>query len=386
MGGSSLANRFGELSAALGSEHFERGAEIQCALLALVSGTTFLMIGEPGIAKSQLIRRLAVRIDGAEFFEHAMDKFTVPDDVFGPRSLSAMQRDSWERVIDHTLVTADFAMLDEFFEANSAMLKSLLRGLYERTFRQGTEIIPMRLTTVFAASNAAPTDPRLAALYDRLILRRQLHRITGAANFVRLLECELDPKPPAIMSWADVALAQHDAAQLTVPSSLLATIADIRIQLTKLNVFPSDRRFVEALKVVRAAAWLDGCSEAEPEHLRCLSDVLWIHPDQYDAVSTTIDRVLEPLVFGADELICAVGEIVDQIRTDLDTPDRKRLGTELHDKLRRADRELQALRAKTPTAYQQRRLGVADQAIRDATATVMRDLFLVDVATLENTQ
>jgi MoxR-like ATPase len=250
-----LQQHFVRLAAVLNSELVERQEEINCALEALVGATTFFMVGEPGVAKSLLARRIHAYVGGGEFFDHDMDKFSTPEDLFGPRSLAAMKEDRWERQITGTLVTADWCMLDEIFEANSALLKTLLRAFNERTFHQGTEIIPMRLTTVLCASNEIPTEQRLLPLYDRLIIRREIRRISGPLGFVTMLATERDEKPEPIVTWADVQLAQEAAMRVTIPKDLLNAIAEIRVMLGEsLKLFPSDRRFYEALKVIRAAA------------------------------------------------------------------------------------------------------------------------------------
>jgi MoxR-like ATPase len=376
-----LPARFAQLSAALNGELLERREEIDCALRALVAGCSFFMVGEPGIAKSLLARRVHAYISDAEFFDHDMDRFSVPEDVFGPRSLSAMKEDRWERAVEGTLVTADFAMLDELFEASSALLKSLLRALNERTFHQGTEIIPMRLTTVFVASNAIPTDPRLAAIYDRLLIRRQLHRVHDTGNFVTMLTAIRDEKPDSILSWEDVLTAQREATRVVLPDEVLTAVATIRRNLADEDIYPSDRRFVDAMRVVRATAWLDGCAVAEPEHLRCLQDMLWQMPEQFPTVTVVIDRVLEPLISEIDKLIRDVADVRGQVRRGLPDLDRKRLATELADKIRDARRHLRAIeRKKGSNAERQRiKIGQAEQLIADTARRIMEDLYEQEV-------
>jgi MoxR-like ATPase len=366
------------LAAALNVELLERRAEIDCALRALVAGCSFFMVGEPGIAKSLLPRRIHAYVSDAEFFDHDMDRFSVPEDIFGPRSLSAMKEDRWERALDGTLVTADFAMLDELFEASSALLKTLLRALNERTFHQGTEVIPMRLSTVFVASNDIPADPRLAAIYDRLLIRRQLHRVADTANFVTMLTSVRDEKPEPILSWDDVLTAQREATQVHLPGDVLDAVASIRRRLADEDIHPSDRRFVEAMRVVQASAWLDSCTEAEAVHLQCLEDVLWQIPEQFSTVRGVIDRVIEPMVAEIDKLIRDVEDVRSQIRRGLPEFDRKRLATELADKLRDARRHLRVIERKrggSDPARRKAKLDHAQQLIADTAKQLMDDLF-----------
>jgi MoxR-like ATPase len=339
----SLPARFRSLESVLNGELVERSGDIRCALLALVAGKTFFMVGEAGIAKSLLARRIHAYVEGGEFFDGDLDRFSKPEDVFGPQSLSALREDRWERNVEGTLVTADWAMLDEFFEASSAMLKAMLRALNEREFRNGTTVLSMPLTTLFCASNEVPTEGRLLPLYDRLLLRRRLRRIQEPGSFVEMLEKRRPDCPEPILTWSEVLKAQADAATVTVPSKVLCAVAEIRRGLAEKGIEPSDRRFFEAMGVVRAAAWLDDCSQAEPAHLAVLGDICWNEPGQIPDVLAAIDAVLEPLITQVDRLMQNVLAIKGQIRTGLPDLDRKRLAIELHDKLKMADKEREVL-------------------------------------------
>lgn len=373
-----VVDRFSQLEAVLNREHVERTEEIHCALLALVAGCTFFLLGEPGIAKSMLPRRIRAYVSGGRYFDHDMDRFSVPEDLFGPRSLSAMKDDRWERVIDGTLVTADWCFLDEFFEASSALLKTLLRALNEREYHQGTEIIPMDLTTVFCAANEVPNEPRLMPLYDRLLLRRQVSPIQDGAEFVRMLEMSRDAKPEPLLSWDDVRLSQTQASVVEVPEALLQSMRQIRAELAAVDIRPSDRRFYDSLRIVRAEAWLEGCEVAEAEHLRCLADILWSHPDQIPKVTRIVDTVLEPLVSAADDLLRAVRALDRQIRCDLDDIDRQRLANELHGKTTRAADELATLReASTGSRRQKRKLAEVEASLAKVSKRILVELFQI---------
>lgn len=378
-----LSEKFDQLSAVLRLEHVERDEEIHCALLALVAGCTCFFLGEPGIAKSMLPRRIRAYVSGGEYFDHDMDKFSVPEDLFGPRSLSAMRDDRWERTVEGTLVTADWCFLDEFFEASSALLKTLLRALNEREYHQGTEIIPMTLTTVFCASNEIPTEPRLMPLYDRLLLRRHLRPIQEGGGFARMLGLQRDAKPEPVLSWDEVRLAQEQAAQVTIPGALRESMTDIRIALAELNIHASDRRFFDSQRIIRAAAWVEGCTEAEAEHLRCLADVLWSHPEQIAEVTRVVDTVLEPLVSKADELLREIRNLDKQIRCDLDDEDRQRLATELHLKASWAEDELEKLRVESSNSPRQRRkLNDIKEAHTKVCQRILVELFRITPAEL----
>jgi MoxR-like ATPase len=371
----SLPARFGLLESVLNGELVERSADIRCALLALVAGKTFFMVGEAGIAKSLLARRIHVYVEGGEFFDGDLDRFSKPEDVFGPQSLSALREDRWERNVEGTLVTADWAMLDEFFEASSAMLKAMLRALNEREFRNGTAVVKMPLTTLFCASNEVPTEARLMPLYDRLLIRRKLRRIQEPGSFVEMLELERPECPEPILTWSEVLKAQAEAATVVVPNKVLCAVAEIRRALADKAIEPSDRRFFEAMGVVRAAAWLDDCEQAEPAHLAVLSEICWNHPSQIPDVLTAVDSVLEPLITQVDRLMQNVMAIKGQIRKGLPDLDRKRLAIELHDKLKQAIKEMEVLQRGVRDPRQLAKLRQTEALISAVSEQILTDLY-----------
>jgi MoxR-like ATPase len=370
-----LPSRFRALERVLNGELVERTEDIRCALLALVAGKTFFMVGEGGIAKSLLARRIHAYVEGGEYFDTGLDRFSKPEDVFGPQSLAALKEDRWERNVEGTLVTADWAMLDEFFEASSAMLKTMLRALNEREYHNGTTVISMPLTTMFCASNEVPTEARLMALYDRLLIRRKLRRIQSPGSFIEMLEIKRPEHPEPIMTWSDVLKAQAEAARVTIPSKVLVAVAGIRQALEEKGIEPSDRRLYEAMAVVRATAWLDGCSQVEATHLAVLSDICWNHPSQIGDVLAAVDSVLEPLITQVDRLMSNVMAIRGQIRKGLADLDRKRLAIELHDKLKQAIKEMEVLRRGVRDGRQKVKLGQTEMLIAEVSQAIITDLY-----------
>jgi MoxR-like ATPase len=252
--------------------------------------------------------------------------------------------------------------------------------LNEREFHQGTDIIPMNLTTVFCASNEVPSDPRLMPLYDRLLLRRHLQPIRDGSSFITMLDLVREEKPDPLLVWDEVRLAQAQAATIAIPLPVREAVAQIREALAEVDIRPSDRRCYDAQRVVRAAAWLDGCTVAEAEHLRCLSDIFWSHPDQIHDVEHIVDTILEPLISQADELLRGVRALNQQIRSDVEETERQRLANELHDKAKDAARQLAELAAASSGSPRQRRkLEAVDAALRDLSHRILVELFQIDV-------
>src|SRR5678816_1430494 len=76
----------------------ERSDLIDGALAALLSSHHLLIIGPPGTAKSMLADELCRRIDGANYFQWLLTRFTTPEEIFGAVSLKALEQDDYRRV------------------------------------------------------------------------------------------------------------------------------------------------------------------------------------------------------------------------------------------------------------------------------------------------
>jgi MoxR domain in the MoxR-vWA-beta-propeller ternary systems len=109
-------------------------------------------------------------------------KFSTPEELFGPISLRALEQDRFSRVISGKLPEAEFALVDEIFKANSAILNSLLTLVNERIFHNDGSPIGCPLVTLFGASNELPDGKELEALFDRFLLRFDVGYLLRPAN------------------------------------------------------------------------------------------------------------------------------------------------------------------------------------------------------------
>lgn len=105
---------------ALGAGLIERSLEARLLMLALVGGVHVLLLGPPGTAKSELCRRLS-SVGGFTYFERTLTRYTVPEELFGPLSLKALEMDQYRRATDGYAPRAELLFLDEVFKANSVL-------------------------------------------------------------------------------------------------------------------------------------------------------------------------------------------------------------------------------------------------------------------------
>ncbi|KAK9841968.1 hypothetical protein WJX81_001717 [Elliptochloris bilobata] len=291
----------------------ERDTEVRLLLLAALAGEHILYLGPPGTAKSELGRRLAQLYDGP-FFERLLTRFSVPEELFGPLSMRALEDDRYVRQTDGYLPAASVAFIDEVFKANSAILNTLLTILNERLFDNGADRVRVPLVCLVGASNELPESEELDALYDRFLIRRRVAQVSaeglpallnGSAQALVLAAADpgdgADGAGSAIagaLSDEDfggrqrrVSLTQQDfarvrrqaASAVAVPEEVVDLLADLREHLQdkcEPPVYVSDRRLVKAVALMQVAAYTSGRSVVSLYDCLLLQHVLWQRPDE----------------------------------------------------------------------------------------------------------
>jgi MoxR-like ATPase len=239
----------------------EREALAEMIALAAVAGEHVLVIGPPGTAKSEAVRRIARAVD-ARIFDYLLGRFTEPSEIFGPIDLRRLKEGFVETETAGMLPEADFAFLDEVFKGSTAILNNLLGILNERVFRRGHSVVQCPLRVCVGASNALPEDDSLAAFSDRFLVRVFIEPVPDP-RLEELLEAgwTLDHEengagsPRASLADLDVLAAAARHADLTRVRPHLAHA--IRL-LRGAGIVLSDRRAVRAQGLVAAAAALAG--------------------------------------------------------------------------------------------------------------------------------
>jgi len=268
---------------------FERSELVRLLLLGIMSGENALLIGPPGTAKSQMARAIAQLFGSGHWFDYLLTRFTTPDEIFGPVSLQQLKNDRYVRKTKGFLPTAQFAFLDEIFKANSAILNSLLSILNERVYFNGAEKEEVPLLFLIAASNELPDEnEQLAALYDRFLIRYEVRYLQHAASYESMFNAPREPLP-VVFSLYDVKDVREEAAQVTIPESLIYFLYRLKQDLQEKEYNLSDRRWSKIGHIWKTSAALHGRNEVSIWDMVFTPHMLWDEPEDLPVLQELFD-------------------------------------------------------------------------------------------------
>ena len=236
----------------------EREALVEMVALSAVAEEHVLVIGPPGTAKSEAVRRIA-RATGGQYFEYLLGRFTEPSEIFGPVDLHKLKDGLVETDTLGMLPEADIAFLDEIFQGSTAILNTLLGILNERVFRRGHTNVRCPLRVCVGASNSLPEDSALAAFADRFLVRCFVDPIPDPM-LEQLLEdgWSLNQSPGIVTAGLNNIEVLTVAARKADMSGVRQRIAQAIRTLRAAGITLTDRRAVRAQKLIAAAALMAG--------------------------------------------------------------------------------------------------------------------------------
>ena len=286
---------------------YEKEHILSLSLLCCVAGESIFMLGPPGTAKSMVARRLKEVFSDARSFEYLMSRFSTPDELFGPVSVSKLKdEDVYERCVEGFLPEATVVFLDEIWKAGPAIQNALLTVINERIYQNGRQTIQLPMKMLIAASNELPAeDEGLEALWDRFLVRAVSNCIENERTFYRMLcqRKEVTVKVPKRLKVTDEQYRtwQQEAEGVVIGDDVLKVITEVRKRLTKaageegVNAFDyyiSDRRWRKIVGLMQMSALLNGRSRVEHSDLLLLRHTLWNNVEVIERVWKMINEAL----------------------------------------------------------------------------------------------
>jgi len=263
--------------------------------ICLIARENAFLLGPPGTAKSAIIRQLTNCVEGGKNFEYLLTRFTEPNEIFGPFDIRKLKDGELVTNTEGMMPEASMVFLDEIFNANSAILNSLLMALNEKVFRRGKETKKMPALMFVGASNVLPEDEALNALLDRFLIRVKCDYVdTDLLEQVllagRKLENENNEVTPTIKP-DDIIELQTKAKKIDLVP-IRKQYVDLIHNLRNTGIKVSDRRAVKIQNLIAASALICGRNEAMASDLWVLK-YIWDNEEQIEILAGIIDHIIE---------------------------------------------------------------------------------------------
>ena len=275
-----INERINQLLIELNKGIYEKELEIGMSLLAALAGESVLLLGPPGVAKSMVARRLKEAFANAKAFEYLMSRFSTPDEIFGPVSISRLKdSDKYERIIEGYIPTSDIVFLDEIWKAGPAIQNVLLTAINEKLFRNGDKEISLPMKLLIAASNELPAQGEgLEAIWDRFLVRLTCSCVKDENVFCQMLlddESENNLKVDSRLKITSQEYKewQESIRKIELSKEVITCIRAIRKQLGGVYiegsehpriVYVSDRRWKHIIRLLKASAIMETAPVINP--------------------------------------------------------------------------------------------------------------------------
>lgn len=303
------------------------------SVYALLTRENLLVFSPAGTAKTLCASLIFGRIRGARVFDTQMSKGTLADELFGSVDTELLKKGRILHNTTGTLVDADFAFIDELFDANDMVLRALLGIFNERVFKKGTQLEQARLHTGIAAANYLRATDVTEAVLDRFLFRSYIspdyRPFTLLAidqvftrHYGRARAAALDDQLPLehVGFLADIVRGQLPDYPIAVPPHVMflknilmnryrELVDQAQEGTRKRALYISPRTYAKSRIVLNASALLRGRMEVTTEdlsQLRYAITTIGGQPEQAECFDKAIKETL--LKIRGDDL-----EAIDQL-------------------------------------------------------------------------
>lgn len=311
---------------------YEKEDIISFTFLCALAGKSVFLYGPPGTAKSLIVRRIASAFKDSKYFGQLMNRFTTPEDVFGPVSLSKLKEDKFERQTEGYLPKADFVFLDEIWKSSPAILNTLLTIINEKIYRNGSieEKVPLKI--LVAASNETPPKGQgLDAMYDRFIMRLLVNPAKDIDNFKSLIvdkdvDFNADLNEEDKISAEDLESLKNNIEEVEVPSNIINIIISIKNEIDEYNngnnepIYISDRRWKNIVYILKASAYFSDRKEIVLSDCFLIANCIWTLEENINAVNSIVKKsIMRFLNDDIDEFdYDKIYDEAEELRTNID--------------------------------------------------------------------
>jgi len=267
----------------VGENVLGREEVIKQSFYALITGEHQIIVSRTGMAKSLLARQIFSCFDDAYVFEKQLTKDTMPENLFGAYDMESMKKGKMIHNVEGSLVLSHFAFLDEIFDANDMLLRSLLSLLNEKQLVNGEQIVNSTLHSAIAAANYVRITEIMEAVLDRFLYKSYLPENNDLFFQYSIDHVYQDHFGKVAIPEKRLTLGQLSfvknvikSRQIDIPLYLLFLknyilnkyVEETRNVVSDLKDYTiSDRKRVKVQDTLRASAVLDGRHQVEDRDL-----------------------------------------------------------------------------------------------------------------------
>jgi len=238
-----------------------------------------------------------------------MSRFSTPDEIFGPVSISKLKDDDkYERLVKNYLPDADIVFLDEIWKAGPSIQNALLTVINEKVFRNGEQEIRVPMKALIAASNELPAQNEgLEALWDRFLVRLVVEGIQEQQNFNAMISEKLDSYADNVDNSLKITKEEYEEWSLAideieVPENVFNVIDVIRKKLQVHNddkknadnqIYISDRRWRKIVRLLRTSAFLNDRTAVDLMDCFLIKECLWNEERQRKIVAEFVSEAIQ---------------------------------------------------------------------------------------------
>lgn len=275
----------------LGYQDVARIAEV-----AVYSKEHLLLIGPPGTAKSLFARKFFSQFEG-ELFMTQLSRWSDETTLFGPPDFKRLRSEGilcWKPA---GLLVAEWAFLDEIFDASDVLLRTLLGILNEREFRRGAFHVKVPLQSAIATANYTRINEVTEAVIDRFCFVMESPCLTAEQRLALWQEFSIPLNGDENGTGERISLSRifeirERAKQVSVPAEVAQLGSEFSVKLGF-----SPRREAKAAWVTKVYAAMYG------RQVATFDDLLAVFPH---------------LLLPSDDLASRKKEITDEMRKKID--------------------------------------------------------------------
>lgn len=304
----SLQSKFEVLESEMNQEFELRGEIIHGLVLAMISRTNIMLLGDPGTAKSAMLERFSkyfpntsVDTSSIPFFKTQFTGHTKPDSILGPIDVKKYRDES--RIVyksENYAPNARIGMFDEFARGGQTT-DLLLTLINEKEIMVDGQPVKCPLEIACGATNHDvvgnnDTANQMFAIRDRFLqwFNPLSISLDNHDALKRMWKHQKSSPVTNIITEDELAQIREEAENVVLKDSTLETFIKLLNQLrNEMQIHLSDRRTKMMMKIFQAQAWLNNHTEIEDEDLIAAIPCCWTNKNDIEKISAIVTKTID---------------------------------------------------------------------------------------------